>query len=655
VVVGIGPLRALGGAESARRPAGLPGRLRSLFTVPPRGSKAEPRVRYAQQILPGLAYVGRQDAVEARTLLERADAIRGRRFTYLGRTVGFPGRIEWEPTGLSEEWRVALNSLDDLIPLGVAATLAPNLDVRRKWYEFTAAFVREWIGGAGRDGVAWTVPCLVRRIPNLVWTHAFFSGELRADTTTRQMLLESLYAQTTALAAAHTSLPPDAFLIHAARALFVAGRFFDGMEARGWLETGANVLWAQLREQVNDDGGHRSRSIAQHAAVLADYVEVMALLQAANDDVPIWARKRVKAMTDFFVRLLHPDGELPLFHDAVVGVGHPAAEILAVAAVVLHEPDIAPPGPLPGIWPLFVLGDPGRRVHARLPRRKDTAEARALRRTGYYVLPGEAGDVLLLDGGTPPANGDGSALGYEVSVGGLRLLVDAGTGSEEAAPWREYFRSTRAHNVVSVGGNDQNPGGRPAAVSDVRWVTCDGLVYFEGAHDGFARLALDFRLHHRRRVFCLPGRFWVVCDEIVGSAGELSAESFIHLHPEAVLRGACNGRQSFVAARSDTAWMQIVPAGSPTLYVARGENEPTPQGWYASRHGERRSAPVLSLRTSGRLPLLFGYALIPRFAGHAELALQHDAFRLDATLRLDDEEFAMTVVQGDVEMHVRSR
>jgi uncharacterized heparinase superfamily protein len=608
-----------------------------------------------QQILPGLAYVGRHDAVEARPLLERADAIRGRRFTYLGRTVGFPGRIEWEPAGLSEEWRIALNSLEDLVPLGVAAALAPNNDVRRRWYDFTAALVREWIGGTGRDGVAWTVPCLVRRIPHLVWTHAFFAAELRADTATRQLLLESLYAQATALAAAQPGLPADALLIRAARALFVAGRFFDGMEARGWLQTGAKVLWAQLREQVNDDGGHRSRSLGDHAVVLGDYVEVLALLQAANDDVPIWARKRVKAMADFFARLLHPDGELPLFHDAVVGVGHPARELLAAAAVVLHEPDLAPPGTLPGIWPLLVLGDAGRRVHARLPRRKDGAEARALRRTGYYVLPGEPGDVMLLDGATPPAAGDGSALGYELSVGGLRVLVDAGNGTEEASPWREYFRSTRAHNVVSLAGNEQNPGGRPAAVSDVRWVVRDGLVYFEGAHDGFARLALDFRLHHRRRVFCMPGRFWVVCDEIVGSGGEFGAESFIHLHPDAVLRGACNGRQSFIASRSDTAWLQIVPAGSPTLYVARGVDEPTPQGWYASRHGERRSAPVLSLRTSGRLPLVFGYALLPRFSGHAELTLQHDAFRLDAMLRLGDEEFVMTVVQGDVEMHVRPR
>src|SRR5207244_2160090 len=109
-------------------------------------------------------------------------------------------------------------------------------------------------------------------------------------------------------------------------------------------------------------------------------------LPAANDDVPLWARKRVKAMADFLARLLHPDGEVPLFHGAALGVARPARELLATAAIVLHEPELAPPGDLPGVWPLLVVGDAGRRTHAHLPRRREGAAARALRRTGFYVL-----------------------------------------------------------------------------------------------------------------------------------------------------------------------------------------------------------------------------------------------------------------------------
>src|SRR5262249_61290974 len=134
------------------------------------------------------------------------------------------------------------------------------------------------------------------------------------------------------------------------------GRLCGGMEARGWLEAGATVLWGQLREQVHEDGGHTSRNAAVHALVLADYLEIFALLLAANDDVPLWARKRVKGMADFLARLLHPDGEVALFHGAALGVARPAHELLATAGTILHEPDMAPPGELPGVWPLLVLG-----------------------------------------------------------------------------------------------------------------------------------------------------------------------------------------------------------------------------------------------------------------------------------------------------------
>jgi hypothetical protein len=648
----LGSLRV--GAEApAKRSSGIPAKLRSLFANSARAKRPEPRVRFGQPFLPGLTALTRQHLAEARPFLERADAIRGRRFTYLGRTVGYPGRIEWDPQGLSERWRIALNSLDDLLPLGVAALMAPTPDVRRRWYEVAAALVREWITGAPTDhGVAWSFPALARRIPNLIHAHALFATELRKDVELRHALLDSLSLQGAALAEAVPRQPADHELIGAGRALFMAGRFFDGMEARGWLEVGAQLLWEQLKGQFHEDGGHASRNLAIHARALADYAEVLALLHAANDDAPIWARKRVKSMADFLARLLHPDGDIVLFQDAGLDTAPPAREVLAAIGVALHEPGLAPPGELPGVWPLLVVGDAGRRVHAHLPRRHERPEARALRRAGFYVLPGDSDDVMFVDAGSPAPDGDAGVFGFELSVGGQRLIVDAGTSGEEMAPWPEFFRSTRAHNVVMVGGAEQFAGTRPPAVSDVHWVVRDGLLYLTGTHDGFAHLTLDMRLHHRRRVFCLPGRFWLVCDEIIGS-GEWGIESFLHFHPEVEVRATCSGgAPCFSAARSARSQLQVVAAGTPEVRLVQGAEDP-PQGWYAARAGEREPAAVLSLRARGRLPLVFGYALLPRAEGPAKLEFEHDAFRLGATLKAGGQEFLLSVVQGDVEMTVR--
>lgn len=653
----IGSLRALGRAEpSAVRPIGLPARLRSLFSVESWGKKPEPRVRYGQQVLPGLAALPRIRPADAERLRAEAAAVAARRFTHRGLTVEFDGKIDWNARHLSEDWRVAQHGLEELFAIGVAGALADTPEVRCGWYEVASGVVREWIAGTrGARGTGWRVPALARRIPQLVYFQAFFAPELRADARVRRALLASLYEQAAALATAVAGRTGDPGLVGAGRALFIAGRLFDGMEARGWLEAGAALLWGQLREQVHEDGGHAARNPALHATVLADYLEVLAMLRAANDDVPIWARKRVKGMADFLARLLHPDGEIPLFHGAGLGVARPARDLLAVAAVVLHEPGCAMPGEL-GTWPLLIVGESGLRVHTNLARRTGVAEPRALRRTGYYVLPGAAGDVMLVDGGPPPPGGDASLFGYELSVGGRRMVVDAGVVGEDAAPWPAYFRSTRAHNVVTIGGCEQTAAGRPPDVTDVGWVVRDGLVYFAATHDGFAggaATAPELRIRHRRHVFCLPGRFWLVCDQVLGT-GTVDVESFVHFHPDVSLRAACRGRVTLIASRDDASWLQLAPAGAHEVRVLRGVDGDVPQGWYGPRPGERLTAPVVSLAAEARLPFVFGYALVPRSDTPAVLRLEHDAFHLHATLETGGEEYALSVVQGDVEMAVRS-
>jgi len=358
-------------------------------------------------------------------------------------------------------------------------------------------------------------------------------------------------------------------------------------------------------------------------------------------------------MADFLARLLHPDQEPVLLQGAAIGVGRPPRELLAVAAVLLHEPGLALPGELTGVWPLLLLGDSARRVHAHLERRSRTVEPRGLRRSGFYVLPGEPGDVMVVDGGPPTPEGAGGALGYELSVGGLRLIVASGAAGEAPKSLAAHLRSTQAHNVVSVDGADQVANGRLPVVSDVQWAVQDGVVAFSGAHDGFARLASNLRLQHRRRVLCLPGRFWIVCDELLGS-GEHAVESFVHFHPETVLEASCHDRLAFYARRSFGSRVQLVVAGAREARVVRGIDAPEPLGWYRPDHGVAAEAPVLTLAVAGRLPLLVGYAIVPRSEDPVALRLEHDAFRLVAHLRAGGEEFRLALVQGEVELSRRA-
>ncbi len=631
--------RATGG------PSGIQARLRSALLVRGWGKKPEPRVRFGQPFLPGLAHLGAEHREAAAPLLARAAAVREGRFSHLGHTVTFEGDIDWAPRGTSDAWRAALQGLDDMVALGVAGALSASADERLGYWHAATGLLSAWLAGGRNAGAA--PAAQARRIVSLIYLHACFTPELRADPRIRRTLLDTLYAEAVALAVAAPRQEQTPALVGTARALFMAGRFFDGMEAREWLDAGTTLLWAQLREQVHEAGGHRDRCPAAHAFVLTEYLEVLAILRASNDDVPMWGRKRIKGMADFLARLLHPDGTLPLLLGNPIEV-RPPREILATAAIVLHEPAFGIPGDMPGVWPLLVTGESGRRVYASLPRGPLAVESRALRRTGYYVLAGANGDAMLLDGAAPRSEGAAGGFPYELSVGSKQLVVGPGAPADPQHPLAPYAASARARNVL-VGRT--NTGGTPmratSVESEAHWAVRDGLVFFSGVDHAVPEL------RHRRCVFCLPGRFWIVCDEVDG-AGLWEGESLVHLHPDTLVKAVCAGHPQFIVGRDERSWLSVIFAGADEVRLTTGVEGPRPQGWHGVAPGTFLPSPTIAVATRGTLPLVAGYALLPRSTDAAELAFERDAFQLRATLRAGKREYQLTVVQNEVELLVSS-
>jgi hypothetical protein len=653
VLGGGGVVVELATLENARRRdrrAGttLPERLRSALTARGWVRRPEPRVRFGQPVLPGTGALGAAQREDAAAFMARADALRDGRLVHLGRTIEFDGRVDWFPREASREWQAALHGLDELVAVAVAAATAPNPEERRGWYELATTVVRDW----GRrvpagHAIAWGVPALSRRVRNLLLVQALFAAELRKDVETRRDLLARVYEQVGALVAALPGHPADPWLVAAGNALFFAGRFFDGMEARRWVETGTTTLWGQLREQVLEDGGHASRSPGWQAFVLSEYLTTLAALRADNDDVPTWGRKRVRGMADCLARLVHPDGSLPAFDAPAVECGWTIPELLATAAVVLHEPGFAVAPALPGVWPLLVLGEGGRRTYAGFSRTAAVHESRALRRTGFYVLAGPRGDTMIVDGGSRPAADGTSAFGYELSIGGLPMVAGAPVGADEPGLLAEHARTLGARNVLVPASG----GAGDAGAIESRFTLHDGVQYFVGTCPGFAGLGPDVR--YRRRMFCLPERFWLVCDDLIGP-GSFSGESLVHLHPDVSVRGACAGRPVVTIARTPACAMTVLLAGAKSLGIVGGVDDPEPQGWYPTGAGGWRPAPVLVVRIAGALPLLTGYALVPRSAGvPSSLDLQGDAFELRARVRLGDVVHELTAVQDDVRLMTR--
>jgi hypothetical protein len=102
-------------------------------------------------------------------------------------------------------------------------------------------------------------------------------------------------------------------------------------------------------------------------------------------------------------------------------------------------------------------------------------------------------------------HGHADALSLLLSSGGENFLIDPGTYCYNTEPeFRHYFRSTAAHNTVTIDGMDQSVyGGSFLWLRDVETTTHsfsdDGdTVIVEASHDGYIRL--DDPLRHFRKI-----------------------------------------------------------------------------------------------------------------------------------------------------------
>ena len=340
-------------------------------------------------------------------------------------------------------------------------------------------------------------------------------------------------------------------IIRNAKALLWAGRSFRGPEADGWRRLGLSVLSEELPTQVLADGVHFERSPAYHAQVTAD------LLECAAVAGPLGALDRaLDAMTRALADFTHPDGRVSLFNDGGLDMAYPPGLILDQYA-------------------------------SRRGTRPAPSEVVALPASGYYGVR-RGGDFVLAKFGRIgddglPAHAHGDALAFEWSVGGLRLVVDAGVFEYHAGPMRAWSRSTRAHNTITLDDADQaefygafRVGRRPGVVCEAYEPSADGFS-ISGSHDGFG--TMPGAPIHRRRLTASPSRI-EVDDRVDGGAGQRVVARLL-LHPGTrveIEAGEATLRLGDVGARLTSAHPVTVQ-----------------EAWWCPDFGVRHRAPQLSI------------------------------------------------------------
>ena len=381
-----------------------------------------------------------------------------------------------------------------------------------------------------------------------------------------------------------------------------------------WRRTAAALLERELAANTFDDGLNRELATDYHRFVLELGLVAAVEADAHGYDLSEATWERLARMLDAAAAILDASGRAPRQGDGDEGRAivvddpdrDPWAEVLGSGAALLGASDW---------WPDFdggvqacVLGALG---HTRRSPRRPVRPCQ-FPDAGLVVLrsPAEDGPEIWCrcDGGphgflSIAAHAHADALSLEVRHNGVDVLADPGTYCYHGERvWREWFRSTAAHNTVEVGGVSQSESGGPflwTTQARARTLTCDvgeqPVQTWSAEHNGYQRLRTP-AVHRRSVTLDSPARRLTVVDTFDTAAHILLRLSW-HLGPDigVDMRGTHAALTWQVGADSRGGTLTL-PEGLHWT-VHRAEVNPV-DGWYSPRFGRRVPATSLIGRGS---------------------------------------------------------
>jgi len=419
--------------------------------------------------------------------------------------------VGWDGPDCEKLWRYNQHYFDDLNAIDAADRHHLHIDLMRDWV------ANNYPG----QGTGWEPYPTSLRIVN--WIKWSLCGN-----AVPEECLQSLAVQARWLNRKVEWQILGNHLLANAKALIFAGLFFDGEEAKKWLNRGIHILARELDEQILPDGGHFELSPMYHSVVLVDVLDLINLLRAfplPDLSIKVHLRQLQAAAIDMLQWLdtmCHPDGEISFFNDAAFNVA-PAPETIRFYSSRLG------------------IEIRSSSVMQITPLIKECPDS------GYAAL--EVNNAKLLVDVAPigpdylPGHGHADTLSFEMSLFGKRALVNRGISQYGTGEGRQAERGTAAHNTVVI--NDENSSevwsgfrvARRARPLSLAIYQDEGAMIVSCSHDGYKRLA-GSPVHWRS--WTLSDGSLLIKDKVEGAFK--TATAYFHFHPDIEIVCAGEGR-----------------------------------------------------------------------------------------------------------------
>lgn len=290
-------------------------------------------------------------------------------------------------------------------------------------------------------------------------------------------------------------------LLFEAQRIVTAGTFFpEFSDAASWRASGINILNKEIGVQVYPDGLQFELSFNYHIAAIQIFCRALEILQinGIEDQFPASYKTTVENMIMAVAEFTFPDYTYPMFSDAKLEKKSGLLKNFRGWAKVFPKNEV-----IRYFATDFKKGTP------------PAHQSYALKDGGIYIFRNgwtPEATMMVLKASPPafwhsqPDNGT-----FELYINGRNFFPDAGCyvygGDEEVLKERNWFRQTRVHNTLTLNNADMEVNAKR-----LQWSSSpklDQLVYENPSYKG---------LTHRRSVYFVDQRFFVIIDEAIGNA-----------------------------------------------------------------------------------------------------------------------------------------
>lgn len=462
-------------------------------------------------------------------------------------------------------------------------------------------------------GMNWKSPLEIGiRLINWVWAIDLIRDAEVADDDWNGKLMEKVHLSVWEIQRKYSrGSSANNHLIGEAAGVFIACCYFSELpDSRNRRRVAQTILEREILNQSFADGCGREHALGYQFFVIQFFTLSLLAGQRAGAPFSPQYRERLQRMYEFMADVCADTGRAPDFGDAddgyVLDLGErpcDASRLLTVGARLFG--DCAVEDVVDSETAFWLLGFASAKTGpARLKR-----TSRAYQESGYFILRsgsdcGPSGesvrvffDCAELGFGSIAAHGHADCLSFSLAVDGQDVLVDPGTYDYFTHPdWRNYFRSTMAHNTVCIDGLWQSESlgpflwGRRANARVLEWVDSDSLSRISGEHDGYARLS-DAVMHRRtltlhKHIECVE-----ILDTITAAQPHKVSVCF-HVAPECAVTAQEDGG---VLVENRGVRMRLT--SSHGALQARKASDFDCRGWISAGYHRRQAGHFISLDT----------------------------------------------------------